>query len=130
MSNERSHMGMGMGHEVCPICGTKHTETVLLDMKLRPVIKRDNLTGISLCPEHAAMATEYLALVEVNNDPARRGDTLKPHEAKRTGNIAHVRRTVIPHMFNMTVPDTTPFVYVDVGVIEKLRGLQPEEETP
>ena len=120
---------VGMGFEQCPICLKHHTETVLLATKytrgrngtmepLRRVPARA-CTGHSLCPEHEAMRTEYLALVEATGAP---GETLKPEDATLTGNVCHIRRTVAKEIFNIPV-SAHPFVYVEVGVIDRLQSM-------
>lgn len=123
---DKSHVGMG--YSVCPICGIKHDEVVLLHRFLKPEVPRDNFMGFDLCPEHKDMATEFLALVEVSN-PLDERTTLKPENAWRTGQIAHVRREVVPHMFNVKIPDDIPMIYIEIGVIDALkRRTQASEE--
>ena len=122
---EKSHVGMG--YALCPICHKKHDEVVLLDRRLRKSLPRESFTGeFKLCPEHEAMRAEYIALVEVSN-PNPTGAVINPKDAVLTGNIAHVRRTVAPHIFNIELPDTLAFVYVEPGVIEKLQAMTPQE---
>ena len=115
--NEKSHVGMGFS--VCPVCGTKHYEVVLLDKRLEDSLNRENFMGWALCPEHDAMKGEYIALVECSN--AGTGAKLKQEDAIRTGQIAHVRRTAAKQIFNTDLPDDMPLVFVEVGVIEALR---------
>lgn len=116
---------VGMGFELCPICGAKHTETVLLHKRMANVLEHENFTGFSLCPDHEKMRGEYLALVELT------GDSFPPDISKvdaynrRTGNFAHVRRTVAPKIFNVEIPAGQAFVFVEVGVLEKLEKMTP-----
>lgn len=119
----KSHVGMG--YDICPICGTKHNECVLLDKHLKETLERENQMAVALCPEHAAMRKEYIALVEVFNAPPS-GDTLKPHEAQRTGQVAHIKRVAAKQIFNVPMPDDLAFVYVEVGVIEQLQSRMPQ----
>lgn len=96
---------VGMGFELCPVCGCKHGETVLVQTRLRdPKLNRENFTGWSMCPEHKAQRDAgYIALVEVKNEPQGTG-----HEqlagADRTGTICHVRAAVWSAIFNVPVP--------------------------
>lgn len=115
---EKSYVGMGL--HVCPVCGTEHDEVVLLDKRLRNTLERDNFMGYALCPEHAALRVEYIALVECKNSSA--GKSMKMEEADRTGVIAHIRRTAAKQIFNMPLPDDLDFVFVEVGVIEALKA--------
>lgn len=111
---------VGMGVELCPVCGQTHTESVLLDKRRKNTFGPDRvLTGVSLCPEHEAMREEYVALVEVSEQP--KADT-KAHDVKRTGNFAHVRRTAAAKIFDIDL-SKTPLAYIEVGVIEKLQAL-------
>lgn len=112
---------VGMGHETCPICGVRHTETVLIHRQFGKVPK-DSCTGLSLCPEHAAMTGEFLALVEA--EAPTYGTTLRPETAKRTGNIAHIKWDAADAIFNVPIDRKHVFVYVEPGVIDKLKSMQ------
>ena len=105
---------VGMGHKLCPICGTKHDEVVLLDKRLRETLTRDMMMGYELCPEHAAMSDEYVALVEVTCDPNRYED------AEFTGRTAHVRWAVADDMFSVDMSRAHPFVFVEPEVMNQL----------
>lgn len=39
VNGERSYVGMG--YALCPVCGTKHDEVVLLDKRLRDSLPRE-----------------------------------------------------------------------------------------
>lgn len=118
----KSHVGMGFS--LCPICRTRHDEVVLLDRFIRDRFEPESFMGWALCPKHEAMKGEYLALVETTG-PAR-GDTLKPGEANHTGQIMHMRRTVVKQVFNMDIPNDLPMVFVEVGVIDKIKAMTGE----
>jgi hypothetical protein len=122
MSPELSHVGMG--YALCPICHKKHDETVLLDKRLRKSLPRESFTGFELCPEHEAMRAEYIALVEVSN--ATPYTVLKPQDAVHTGRVAHVRRTAAKRIFNVEMPDTLAFVYIDAEAFDKLEAMNKE----
>lgn len=110
---ELSHVGMG--HEVCPVCCKEHTETVLLNTRLRKTLHQHMLTGWSMCPECNKLKQDgYVALVECSNTPSSLED------ADRTGAIAHVRASVWPHLFNSPVPNKG-LAFIEVGVIAKLQ---------
>lgn len=113
--NDKSYVGLGVN--VCPICYEQHNETVLLDRRLQNSLPHKMRTGWALCPKHEAMKEEYVALVEVSNPNPR-----SPDDAVPTGNYAHVRRTVAAQLFNVPV-GAFPFVYVEVGVLDKLQAL-------
>jgi hypothetical protein len=122
MHEEKSHVGMG--HEVCPICDTKHTESVLLNKYLRKTLTRDMVTGLSLCPEHKKMSGEYVALVGVSNAPRAGQSRLNPEDAIRTGDLAHLKWEAADNIFNVKMDRKHPMVYVDTEVIEHLKKLQ------
>lgn len=111
---ELSHVGMG--YKLCPACHEKHDETVLLHKRLRNTLPRESFMGYELCPKHAAMSEEYVALVEMTGDPKVRGTQF-------TGNVAHVRWEAAARIFNIPMTREHPWVFVEVGVIEKLQQL-------
>lgn len=112
---------VGMTFQVCPICGTEHSEAVAIHKRMAKVLKPRNFEGFVLCDEHKEMQVEYIALVEASNTGV--GKNLKPQEAIRTGVIAHLRRTAAAQIFNVPFPADLPFVYVEVGVIDKIKGM-------
>lgn len=119
---DKSHVGMGA--HICPVCLEKHDEVVLLHRFLRPVLGTDEIVGWELCPEHLQMYQDgYVALVEVENQPRNLAD------AKRTGQIAHVRSEAWPHLFNVPLPPGG-LCFVEKGTIdqlEKKNGTHPRE---
>ena len=119
---EKSHVGMG--HEVCPICGTKHDEVVLLDKRLLNTLTRDMVTGMSLCTSCKDKTEEYLALVGVSNTST--GSKLKQEDAIRTGELVHIRRTVAARIFSIPLDNKLPMAFVDSEVINHLKKLQEE----
>lgn len=108
----KSHVGMGF--TLCPVCGKKHDEVVLIDKHLRQSLARDNFMGWGLCPEHEALSKEYVALIEVTNDEPPTLET-----ADRTGRYVHVKREAWPHIFNSEAP-AIPFGFINVEGFEKL----------
>ena len=102
---------VAMGHEECPVCGSTHTESVLLDKRLRSVFPEHEkvVTGLSLCPECAIHKPEYLTMIETTGDPT------KDREAERTGRVARVRWEVATELFT-DLSDSlrvTGFVFID-----------------
>jgi hypothetical protein len=119
MIEEKSYVGMG--HEVCLVCGTKHNEAVLLDRRLSNTLTRDMVTGNSLCDKCQALSEEYIAMVGVSNTGERR--ILKPEEAVRTGDIVHIRREAAARIFNTELDKDLPMVFVDTEVINRLKEM-------
>lgn len=106
----------------CVICGKDfNTGALLLDKRLRARFDMHTLTGMGLCPEHQKLYDDgYVALVEC--DEQRSGlrpdaKTLRPEDAYRTGNIAHIRVSAWPNIFNSPVPTkddkVLPMVFID-----------------
>lgn len=109
----KSHVGMG--YSICPVCGTKHDEVVLLDRQLKNTLECDNFMGWAMCPEHEKLRQEgYIALIEVKNQPSGLAD------ADRTGNIAHVRDSAWQKLFNTPIPPKG-ITFIEVGVLEQIK---------
>ena len=128
---DKSHVSMEQHR--CIVCGQEYdTGAILLDRRLRDSLERTTLTGNGLCPEHEQLHDDgYVALVECDQERTRTdGDTVKPENAYRTGNIAHVRRSVWPHIFDSEAPtkdgEPLPMVFIEIGVIAELQKKQPE----
>jgi len=113
---EKSHVGMEQ--KVCSVCAQIYdTGAILLDKHLRNTLKRQNLNGWGLCPEHQKLYDdEFVALVEISNDPG--GQTATQENANRTGKIAHIKRKVIETLTSQKL--NTPLIFVEIGLIDKL----------
>lgn len=115
----KSHVGMGF--HLCPVCGHKHDEVVLLDRGLRNSLEKENFLGWSLCPEHQKLFDDdFIALIETRNS----SNNLK--DADRTGNLAHVRADAFIQVFGQT-PPPGKLVFVEEGVLAKLEGMIKED---
>ncbi len=121
---EKSHVGMG--HNVCPICGAKHNEVVLLDTRLRPTLTPDEHLGYELCPDCAGRTGEYIALVAATTTVEAK--EVKMEDAHRTGEIAWVRRTAAARIFNIAMPENLPLVFCDPEVVTILKQKMAEAE--
>lgn len=120
--SDRSHVGVGV--HVCPVCLKEHDEVVLLDTCLRPTLERWNFVGWAMCDEHEALWQKgYIALIECTNE----SQTTSLADAKRTGQIAHVRKEAWPSIFSGPILNG-PAVFVQQGVIEQLRALMSKEQ--
>jgi hypothetical protein len=106
-----------MAHHVCPVCHKKHGEMVLLSTRLKDELERENFMGYALCPEHQEMASEFVALVEMDGDPS------SSEGASFTGQSAHVKWEVADMVFGQQLDRRMPFVWVEVGVLDKLRAM-------
>ena len=114
----KSHVGMG--YDVCPICGTKHNETVLLDKRLKQTLERDNFTGFSLCPPCEELKEEYVAIVIITNDEKSK---VTLQTANRTGEIIRIKHEAFKNIFNA---DPQDMVWGTEELATKLKGMMHE----
>ncbi len=124
--SEKSHVSMEQ--HLCLVCVvTFDTGSILLDRHLRASMKRHTTTGWGLCPEHQKLSDDgFVALVECDpqgsGSPAE-GGILKPEQAYRTGRVAHLKREKFAAVFNVPIAANQPCVFVELGVIEKLKTM-------
>ncbi len=113
----KSHVSLEQ--KVCPVCGITHSHNcaVLLDKRLRNSMERHTITGYGLCEEHDRLNQEgYIMLVAVV-------------EAKRTGEVAAIKREVFMQLFNVPAAHAQlPMVYVEPEVIEVLKQRMSDAE--
>lgn len=107
----------------CPICGNIFdTGSLIMDTRLRERFEMHTVTHNKLCKDCKKLKDDgFIALVEVTNGQA--GKTLKPNDANRTGQIAHIKRAVWSKVFGSEPPDLD-MVFVEKGVIAKLMEMQ------
>ena len=123
--DEKSHVSLEQ--HACLVCGVSFdTGSVLLDKRLRASMNRYTVTGWGLCVEHQKLADDgFVALVEC--DPQRSGSQaggrMKPEQAYRTGRLAHLKRELFAEVFNVSIEDKQPCVFVEPGVIEQLQAM-------
>lgn len=110
---------------VCKVCGKAFdTGAILMDRRMTERFEHHTVTDYGLCPEDQAKFNDgYLALVAVSNIGP--GNTLKPREAKPTGTIVHIRRTVAREIFNIPIADDLVMCYVQPEVVTKLEEMMP-----
>ena len=103
---------------ICPVCGVAHdTGNLLLDRRLQPIFEHKTATHYELCPEHKKLRDDdFVALIECSNQPRGLAD------AKRTGNIAHIRVAAFTQAFNVPVPEKL-IAFIEVGVLDKLKRM-------
>jgi len=110
---DKSHVGMG--HYICPVCGQNHGEEVLLNRFLRPTLTQNEFLGFAMCEEHQKLRDDgYTAMIEVSNKPTGLADAI------RTGQIAHIRNTAWPNLFDSLPPDGG-IAFAEVGLFTKLQ---------
>ncbi|WP_273828113.1 ATPase [Pseudomonas sp. SBT1-2] len=119
---------VSMEQHICVVCAQKFdTGSILLDKRLRSSMEYHTLTGWGLCPDHQRLFDDgFVALVEC--DPERSGEILesgrmKPDQAYRTGQLAHLKREAFAKVFNVPVAPELPCVFVEPGVIKMLQAM-------
>lgn len=119
---------VSLEQQLCLVCGTSFdTGNLLLDRRLRASMAQHTTTGWGLCPEHQKLFAEgFVALVEF--DPQRSGapsgsGRMKPEQAYRTGQLAHLKREVFARVFNVPVETGQPCVFVEPGEIAQLQAM-------
>lgn len=108
----------------CIICDKLYeTGNLLMDRQLRNIFENKYAcTGFGVCPEHQKyIADGYVICLEVGNKPSENGEVMKPEEAYRTGNLCFIRKEAACEIFNTLIE--SPVVYLEVGVIEKLKSI-------
>lgn len=112
----KSHVGMGF--HVCPICGTKHGEMVLIDKRLQDTLESENFVGWQMCAAHEEMYRQgYIALVEAKPSDLPSGNTLRG--ADRTGRIMHIAKDAWRSVLNCPVPET-PLAFIDPAAFDMI----------
>jgi hypothetical protein len=91
---------------------------------MRTIPKKNTVTGYGLCPEHQKLYDEgYVALVECDaTEMPAVGSSVAPGKEHRTGLVAHVRRSVLPYIFDVEIPEKLPMFFVEQGVIAQLQA--------
>jgi len=113
---------VGMGYYVCPVCCTRHSPEVLINTRMKDTLTSDETLAWAMCPEHKKLHDEgYVALIECTNQPSSMND------AQRTGQIAHVRSSVWPQIFDASLPPKL-LAFVEPAVMTALKKMQAEEE--
>ena len=128
---------VAMGYHSCVVCGDEfESGEVVLDKKLRPIFdgSKKLITDFGLCPECTTQSQNntWIALVEINpakcKTKAAPGLSLSPADAWRTGRIMWVKRERLTGLTTRPLPEQAA-MYIDIGVIEMLKGEDPPHRT-
>lgn len=109
--------------KVCIVCGKPYdTGNLLLDKRLGKTFDKYTVSGLGMCPDDAKKRDEgYIALIGCTNPPTA-SDTMRPEEAKRSGEIAHIGNGAFSQIFNVPAPEKG-VAFVEQAVIEHLKRL-------
>lgn len=132
-TTEKSYVSLE--RKLCKVCVSDfETNAIVLDKHLRPNLERTTLTGWGLCPACQDLHDKgYVAIVGVSN-AYREGQTvLTPSSAKRTGDIAHLRRSAWQQVFNSPVPvdadgELLPLVFACDDVLTHIKSVAEASE--
>jgi hypothetical protein len=126
--SRRNKSHVSLGREICPVCLTEHDSgEILLDRRLLDRLEPRTVTGWGMCDGcEEKNAAGYVALIAVKPS-AQLGDnpTLSDTAGHRTGEIAHLRRTAWPNIFDSEAP-SVPFVWADPEVLSMLEEMSAE----
>ena len=130
---DKSHVAMEQ--KVCVVCTKQYdTGAILLNKALRKTLENPTVSGVGVCPEHQKLHEGgYIALIEIDPDKSTNisGNIVKQEDAYRTGNIAHIRRTVAKEMFK--IPEETLagiFMFTEKAVMDILSEQIPKDAKP
>lgn len=121
---------VSLERNLCKVCFDEfNTNAILIDNLLRNSLERTTLTGWGLCPDCQKLHDDgYVAIIGVSNKGVKSQTMLTPNDANRTGDIAHLRRSVWEQILHTPIPvdeDGNPhvFVFADVEVISALKAM-------
>lgn len=120
MRNESGKDIVSLGMATCPVCMARHAVSVLIQTRdiTHPKLGRETPTGWAMCPEHQKLKDEgYVAMVVVTNTEQ---PTLE--NAKRTGDLLHVRESGWPHIFNMPLPPEG-LAFIDLEAFTQVKAM-------
>ena len=83
------------------------------------------VTGNGFCPEvQKKFDKGYIALVVVDAEKSEGGETMKPEDAYRTGEVIYVKREKAEMMLTRATVDT--FAFIDEEAADKIKVLHQE----
>ena len=107
---------VAMAEHICPICNKTHTNNteILISKRLRSIPEDKRVTGISFCEEHQKLSDDgFVCIIGVDESKSEASSkgTLKPEGAYRTGEILHVRKTVLDSVAIKPVDTSNGYVF-------------------
>ena len=121
--SEKSHVGMG--YHLCPVTGIKHTESVILDRRMKNTLDRDNFLGWKPAPDVQEKIDEgFIPIVEVDYEKSTKepNGNIKPGGAWRTGKAGYIKTEAWERIFGKPLGE--PMAFVEEGVIDALYKMQ------
>lgn len=120
---------VSMEQHCCMVCGnTFDTGSILLQTKNInfPRLRDRTVTDYGLCDKCQQLHDDgYIALIAIDESKSKpKNGTVKPEDAYRTGEVAHLRRTAAKHLFDLDalgVDIKQPFMFCDSETIQFLK---------
>ena len=115
---------VSMETKQCLVCAKEFNVGILLDRRLSDSLEPKTLTGYGLCDEHNELFEDgYIALIGIDESKStvETNGNILPHNAYRTGNVIHVKYSVLKGFFNITISKSLSIIFVEDAVIDKLK---------
>lgn len=96
---------VGMTYTVCPLCGERDHDGLLIDATLKDSLERENFTGYKLCEK--CLKPGYIPVIAVKDDHF-------------TGEVMYVRENKVEEFFNTSIPGCG-FAFCEPDLIEMCR---------
>jgi len=120
---------VALEQKICYICSRKYdTGDLLLDQKLRNKFEMHEVTGMGKCKDCVEKTGDNYIAAVVSEDVTPGQALLKNKDAERTGEIYWLRKEVFFTIFDVNQDDIKEMVFIDSGVAEKLKELNPEKK--
>lgn len=120
---DKSHVGMG--YSICPVCGIKHNDIILLDTRLKNTLEFNNFLGWKICvPHQEQIDNGYVHLIVCKNK--NQTSFIKLEDADRTGEIISIKKNVLKDLINR---DHSNFIFIDEEFRDALINLKERDES-
>ena len=123
---------VALAEEVCPVCGHAHKDggAILFHTRLQNIPEDKRVIGWNLCKEHMKLHEDgFLALVVCDKTKSvNKGEHAHMEDAYRTGELIHVRRTVVPILFRDLKPEAIeqPMMFISENAAKLIKKQVPD----
>lgn len=121
-----------MATMACFICGTEYENgDILLDKKMRKILKTRTLVGNAPCPECGPKMEDYAALVVIDPERSSIAATgiINPAEAHRTGEIMWMKKGIASEVLGQDMTNL-PMAFIDKDTYDHLASLAHPNDRP
>ena len=128
----KSHVAMEQ--KMCLVTGKLYdTGSILLDRRMKDTLEQPTVTGWGLCPEvQEKLDNGYVAFIGIDPEKSTiKNNKITKEDAYRTGKILYIRRSVLPNIINIPIPEDMQFMFIDDAALEQVAEIQKViEKTP